>query len=171
MEATRIDWRKPVAAHAEETYWVEPAEDGTQGQPRRSIRWHLSEEGYGRVRRMEACHQCLTGFPAQPRKGTWRIWKTSGFGFLHSLEDSRKLIEAGRCPICKSEISPEMLELQLDPSWAEEDAKLKQAKYDSLDDARERDTHYDEMLIERLGLRDPVAPPSRRKSMKRRGES
>lgn len=135
----RVDWRKPLAAHAEETYWLEPSEDGTGDQPRRSIRWHLSEEGMGRIERLEACPFCLTGFPAPPRKDTWKTWKASGFNWVHSLADSKRLVGEHRCPICKSEISAEMLALQIDDEWAAEDTKLKQAKYDALDEQREEE--------------------------------
>lgn len=135
----KVDWRKPLAAFAEETYWVEPAEDGTRGQPRRSIRWIVGEEGLGRIERLEACAFCLTGFPAPPRKDTWKTWKASGFGWLHSLEDSKKLICESRCPICKSEVSAEMLSVQMDPDWAVQDAALKKAKYDALDEQREQE--------------------------------
>lgn len=171
MTETAVDWRKPIIAPAEETYWLEPAEDGSRGEARRAIRFHLSEESYGRVQRMEACPMCLTGFPAPPRKENWRIWKTSGFGWIHSLADSKRLICESRCPICKSEITPEMLELQTDADWQEEDDAISSAKYAQLDADREREEYVEEKLIERLGLRDPVAPPSRRKSAKRRGES
>lgn len=165
----RVDWRKPIAAVAEETYWTEPSEDGSD-QPRRAIRWHVSEEGLGRIRRMEACWDCLTGFPARPCKENWRIWRDSGFNWLHSISDSRKLVYAGRCPFCKSEISPEMLALQLDTDWTEEDEALKRGKELALQDERERFERADLALARSLGLIDAVAPPSRGRSVKRRGE-
>lgn len=169
--STRTDWRKPIAAHAEETYWVEPAEDGTNGDPRRAIRWHLSEEGLERVKALMACALCLTTFPAPPRKDTWRIWKTSGFGFLFPLPESKRLVCEERCPICKSTVSAEQFKVQNDEEWSEEDEKLFQGNMLALEDDRERFDFMDMRWVERLGLRDPVAPPSRRKSMKRRGES
>ncbi len=169
--AKRIDWRVPVAAHAEETYWAEPSEDGSEGQPRRAIRWHLSAEGMGRVRRMEACWDCLTGFPAPPRRDTWATWKTSGFTFIHSLAESRALIVKRRCPLCKAEITPEMLAVQLDEAWTDEDARLKQAKLDNLDDDRERFDTADLARANALGLIVPVAPVAKALSVKRTGES
>lgn len=169
-ELTRPDWRTPIQASAEETYWSEPSEGGSD-QPRRSIRWMVSQEGLERITRLEACMHCLTGFPAPPRKENWSTWKTSGFRFLYPLADSKRLVLDQRCPICKGEITAEMLDVQIDDEWQEEDAKLKEAKYALLDDDRERDEHLDNARIEKLGLRDPVAPPSKRKSMKRRGES
>lgn len=171
MSTTRPDWRKPLRGMAEETYWTEPSEDGSGDQPRRSIRWLVDDEGLGRIERLEACPFCLTGFPAPPRPDTWSIWKTSDFGWLHSLADSKALVRQGRCPICKSEISSEMLAIQVDQEWADEDAKLQKAKLDNLDDEREREEHAENKQIERLGLLDPVAPPSKRKSAKRRGET
>lgn len=165
-----IDWRTPIRAVAEETYWLEVSEDGSR-EPRRAIRWHVSAEGLERIRSMRACWDCLNGFPAPPRPDTWAIWKTSGFNWLFSVEDSRRLICDRRCPFCKSEITPEMLAVQLDEEWTAEDALLKKGSMLHLEDMRERDTHRDEQQIARLGLRDPVAPPSKRKSAKRRGES
>jgi hypothetical protein len=168
--AKRTDWRVPIHAVAEETYWYEVAEDGTE-EARPAIRWHVSAEGLGRIQRMEACWDCLTGFPAPPRPDTWAVWKTSGFGWVHSLADSRKLVRNRQCPLCKAEITPEMLALQLDTEWTAEDHKLKAARDANLDDDRERFDHADQAMAKNLGLIEPVAPPSRRKSMKRRGES
>jgi hypothetical protein len=167
---TKIDWRKPLHAVAEETYWLEKQEDGTD-EPRPAIRWNVSLEGLGRIRRMEACWDCLTGFPAPPRPDTWVVWKTSGFGWVHSLEESRKLIRNRQCPLCKAEITPEMLALQLDEAWTEEDEQLKRARDLNLEDDRERDEHADYARARELGLIVPVAPPSRTLSAKRRGES
>lgn len=166
------DWRRPIASVAEETYWTDVAEDGSD-QPRRAIRWHVSEEGMGRIHRMEACWDCLTPFPAPPTSANWHIWKASGFKWhpLFGISGSRKLVNAGRCPICRSEINSAMLEIQMDDEWTKEDARLKQAAADNLAADRERDEHEDRARAQRLGLIDPVAPPSRRKSAKRRGES
>lgn len=168
--AKQVDWRTPIAAHAEETYWIEVSEDGTEN-PRPAVRWHLSAEGIGRIKRMEACWNCLTGFPAPPRRDTWTIWKLSGFGWVHSLRESKKLVQAGCCPLCKAECSPEMLALQIDEGWQEEDEMLKRAKYANLEADREREYHADQRRARELGLIAPVAPPSRKHSVKRRGES
>lgn len=167
---TRIDWRKPIAAHAEETYWTDTSEDGSD-QPRRAIRWHVSEEGLGRIMRMEACWDCLCGFPAPPRRDTWKTWLTSGFGWIHSIPDSKKLVCNRQCPMCKAEITPEMLTLQLDTEWTREDAALKAAKMINLEDDRERFERADLARARALGLIVPVAPPSRASTVKRLGES
>lgn len=168
--AKRVDWRTPLHGIAEETYWIEVSEDGTE-TPRPAIRWHVSAEGLGRIMRMEACWNCLTGFPAPPRKDTWKTWKTSGYNWLHSVADSKKLVQDGCCPLCKAECSAAMLALQIDSDWTEEDARLKQAKMDNLAADREAEEHADRALADKLGLIDPVAPPSRSFTVKRRGES
>lgn len=168
--AKRIDWRTPLHAVVEETYATVFADDGSErSEPQ--IRFIVSAEGLGRIKRMEACWECLTGFPAPPRPDTWAIWKTSGFGWVHSLADSKKLVQNRQCPLCKAEITAEMLAVQLDEEWTAEDAKLKQAKYDNLDDDRERDHFADVRLADSLGLIIPRAPVSIAQSMKRRGES
>ena len=167
---TRIDWREPLHAHSEETYWTDVSEDGSD-VPRRSIRWHVSEEGLGRIMRMEACWDCLTGFPAPPRPDTWATWLTSGFNWIHSIADSKKLVRNRQCPLCKAEITPEMLSIQLDTAWHDEDAALKAAKLDNLDDDRERFESADLARARALGLIVPVAPVSRAHTVKRRGES
>jgi hypothetical protein len=167
---TRIDWRTPLHAQAEETYWTDVSEDGSD-QPRRAIRWHVSEEGLGRIMRMEACWDCLAGFPAPPRPDTWATWLTSGFNFVHSIADSKRLVRNRQCPLCKAEITSEMLAIQLDTAWTDEDAALKAAKMDNLDDDRERFDRADRLRAQALGLIVPVAPPSLRHTVKRRGES
>lgn len=166
------DWRRPIASVAEETYWADAREDGSS-QPRRAIRWHVSAEGLERIRSKMACWDCLTPFPAPPAKANWATWRASGFRWhpVFGLAGSRKLIEAGCCPICKSEVSDEMLAVQMDEEWTAEDAMLKAGAAIRLEDERERFDHADEARARRLGLVEPVAPPSRRKSAKRRGES
>jgi hypothetical protein len=131
----------------------------------------LSEEGYGRVMRMEACPFCLTGFPAPPRKDTWPTWKASGFVFLFDLKESKRLISEHRCPICKGEISADMLAIQDDTEWQSEDDALKRAAEANLDADREREEFEDLALANRLGLVEPRSPVSRRKTVKRIGES
>lgn len=168
--AKRVDWRVPIHAVAEETYWIEVAEDGTE-HPRPAIRWQMSAEGVGRVMRMEACWDCLTGFPAPPRPDTWATWLTSGFNFIHSVADSKKLVRNRQCPLCKAEITPEMLALQIDTDWVEEDARLKREKNDWLENDREEFAAADMARARALGLIVPVAPPSKTLTVKRLGES
>lgn len=165
----RIDWRVPIQAQAEETAWTDISEDGEQ--PRRSIRWLLSEEGYGRVHRGEACWDCLSGFPAALGKGYLTEWHGSGFKFPFSWAQARKRIRNMQCPVCGAECSSEMLAIQTDDAWQEEDDRLYEGSRLRVEDEREREKHADETNIVRLGLRDPVAPPSKSQTMKRSGES
>lgn len=168
--AKRIHWREPLHAVAEETYARFYDSTGDErAEP--AIRWQVSAEGLGRIRRMEACWECLTGFPAPPRPDTWKTWLTSGFGWVHSIAESKKLVCNRQCPLCKAEITPEMLALQLDAAWTEEDAALKKGRDLGLEDEREREHAADLARAQALGLIVPVAPPSKTLTVKRRGES
>lgn len=170
MSALARDWQRPVAGEAEETHWIEVSEDGTE-HPRPAIRWHVSAEGLARIKAKMACWDCLTPFPAPPRRDTWATWKTSGFNWLTTEADAKRRVRSGCCPICGSEISDEMLALQIDTARTEEEAKLKAGKEAWLAEDRARFAFEDERMARALGLIQPVAPPSRRKSAKRRGES
>lgn len=165
----RIDWRVPIQAQAEETAWTDISE-GTN-QPRRSIRWLLSEEGYGRVHRGEACWDCLSGFPAPLGKGFLTEWHNSGFVFPFGWAQARRRIRNEQCPLCGAECTSEMLTIQTDDAWQQEDDRLYEGSRLRVEDEREREQHEDARKIEALGLIAPVAPPSRSKTMKRLGES
>lgn len=167
--SARIDWRKPIQAQAEETAWTDISE-GTN-QPRRSIRWLLSAEGYGRVHRGEACWDCLTGFPAPLGKADLTTWHASGYVFPFGWSQARRRIRNMQCPLCGAECTDEMLAIQTDDAWQAEDDRLYEGSRLRVEDEREREEHADSALIERLGLRDPLAPPARAQSMKRKGES
>lgn len=162
---SRIDWRRPIQAQAEETYWTDQAEDGGD-QPRRAVRWLLAEEGYGRVMRGEACWNCLTGFPAPLGRAHLDDWHTSTFVFIQPWSQVRKLIRNTQCPICRADCSPEMLAIQDDQEFAAEDDRLRMGVQLRLEDERER-----EDAAELLLPREEIAPPSRSKSMKKQGES
>lgn len=161
----KIDWRKPIQAQAEETYWTDVSEDGSD-QPRRSIRWLLSAEGYGRVHRGEACWNCLSGFPFPLGRGYLQEWHSSGFVFIAPWNQVRKLIRNNQCPLCRAECTDEMLKIQTDDAWQKEDDRLYNASRLRLEDERERDAWAEQFLP-----REEIAPPSIKKSAKRSGES
>lgn len=166
---TYVDWRKPIQAQAEETYWTDYSEDGEQ--PRRSIRWLLSTEGYGRVHRGEACWNCLSGFPAPLGRGHLDDWHMSEFKFIVPWAQARKLIRNDQCPLCRAECTSEMLTLQTDDAFQKEDDTLSRNAQLNLEDEIEREDHVEAKVIDQLGLVDPVAPPSKERSMKKSGES
>jgi hypothetical protein len=159
------DWRAPIQAHAEETYWTDYAEEGSE-QPRRAIRWLLSPEGFGRVARGEACWNCLSGFPAPLGKAHLDRWHRSDFGFIAKWTEVRKLIRNEQCPLCRAECSKEMLAIQIDEARTTEEQRLYNASQLRLEDEREREDWAEQFLP-----REEIAPPSRHKSMKHRGET
>ena len=161
----RIDWRVPIHAQAEETYWTDVSDDGSD-QPRRSIRWLLSAEGYGRVHRGEACWDCLSGFPAPLGRAHLQDWHNSEFRYPFSWARARKLIREFRCPCCGAECTAEMLAIQTDEAWQKADDRLYQGSRLALEDVRERETWAEQFLP-----REEIAPPAWRQSMKRKGES
>lgn len=161
---TRIDWRRPIQAVAEETYWTDYVEEGDQ--PRRSIRWLLSPEGYGRVHRGEACWNCLSGFPAPVGREFLDDWHRSDFVFTQRWAEVRKLIRNQQCPLCRADCSAEMLVIQTDDAWRAENDRIYNGTQLRLEDEREREDHAEFSLP-----REEIAPPSRAHSVKRRGES
>lgn len=73
-----------------------------------AILWHLGQEEYDRVQRMEACYQCLTTFPAPPSRANLRFWveaEKAGYTHIRPLAVAHRLIREGKCPLCCCEIS------------------------------------------------------------------
>lgn len=79
-----------------------------------AVLWHLGEEEYGRVFRMEACYQCLTTFPARPSRENMRFWveaEKGGYTHIRPKAVAHRLIREGKCPLCCAPISAEALGL------------------------------------------------------------
>lgn len=111
-------WRRPIEAHAEETY------DYSWGEPQRSIMWYLKgthqREDADRLARGLACGVCLTTFPAKPELATLPIWKPYAKEWypLRSEAEVISMVSRGLCPTCASEVRDEMHDLMhrgLDP--------------------------------------------------------
>lgn len=112
------DWRRPIEAHAEETY------DYTWGEPQRSIMWYLKgphqEEDADRLARGLACGVCLAVFPAKPSLENAKVWRAHAHEWKPMREpgDVMSLIAQGKCPTCASEVRDEMHDVMhrgLDP--------------------------------------------------------
>ena len=93
-------------------------------------------------------------------------WFQSGFKFIHPWAVSRRMIRRNECPLCGVDCSPEMLAIQTDTAHQEENDKLTKGRDLYLEDVREREDRAEFDLP-----REEIAPPSRSKSAKRRGES
>lgn len=105
------DWRKPMVARAEEL--TQEIDGVADGRVRHAILWHLSEDAYERVIRMEACYHCLTSFPARPNKQNIWLWEEAekqGWRHVRAKAVAHRLIREGRCPTCGYEISSAALE-------------------------------------------------------------
>jgi hypothetical protein len=110
-----LDWRKHMTgARAEDM--TQEVEGGFQERDprdsRHAILWHLGEEEYGRVMRMEACYQCLTTFPARPMRENLWIWveaEKAGYNHIRPLAVAHRLIREGCCPLCAAPINAEAL--------------------------------------------------------------
>lgn len=75
---------------------------------RQAIRWHLGERDFDRVKRLEACYNCLTCFPARPAKMFMPLWveaEKSGFRHVKPIAVAHRLIREERCPVCGVPIS------------------------------------------------------------------
>ena len=111
-------WRRPIDAHAEETYDLE------SGEPKRSIMWYLKganqREDADRLARGLACGVCLSTFPAKPELATLPIWKPYAKEWypLRTESEVISMVSRGLCPSCASEVRDEMHDLMhrgLDP--------------------------------------------------------
>lgn len=104
-------WRRPIQAHAEETY------DYTWGEPQRSIMWYLhgphQEEDADRLARGLACGVCLSTFPARPMMENLSQWRGVAHEWapMRTEKDVLALVAQGKCPTCASEVRDEMHEL------------------------------------------------------------
>lgn len=104
-------WRRPIQAHAEETY------DYTWGEPQRSIMWYLhgphQEEDAERLARGLACGVCLSVFPAKPALENTRVWRDHAHGWapMRTPSEVLALVAQGKCPTCASEVRDEMHDL------------------------------------------------------------
>lgn len=107
-----IDWRVPIKARAEER--TEEIDGWADERTRHAILWHLNEEGYRRIQRLEACYHCLTTFPATPSRENMRYWEEAeknGFKQVRGVFAAHRLIRERRCPTCGVPISREALRL------------------------------------------------------------
>jgi len=111
-------WRRPIDAHAEETY------DLTSGEPQRSIMWYLKgkhqEEDAERLAQGLACGVCLATFPARPDITNVQAWKPYAKEWYPMRTESEviSMISRGLCPTCASEVRSEMHDVMhrgLDP--------------------------------------------------------
>lgn len=109
---TAVDWRAPVNARAEEVAFMGSPDESSPEKARRGILWHLGPETYARVMAMQVCWNCLTSFPARPMALTIGIWDRSGFVHVRPKAVVHRLLRECKCPVCASEITPEMLGIQ-----------------------------------------------------------
>lgn len=116
--AEEQSWRRPIEAHAEETY------DYSWGEPQRSIMWYLKgkyqQEDADRLARGLACGVCLTTFPARPELATVALWKPYAREWAPMRTESEviSMVSRGLCPTCASEVRDEMHDIMhrgLDP--------------------------------------------------------
>ena len=101
-------WRRPITAHAEETY------DLTSGEPKRAIMWYLhgkhKDDDALRLAQGLACVECLTVFPAKPELANVSQWRPHAHLWepMRTPTEVLTLVAQGRCPSCKAEVSDEM---------------------------------------------------------------
>lgn len=111
-------WRRPIQAHAEETYDLE------SGEPKRSINWYLhgkhQQDDAERLAKGLACGVCLQVFPARPCMENMRDFRliSNLWEPMRTRDEVLKMVAQGLCPTCASEVSSRMHELMhrgLDP--------------------------------------------------------
>jgi hypothetical protein len=94
-------WREPITnAH--------PAFAGDiphiPGVPQ--LRWLIDEENALWIAQGKGCSVCLCKFPDRPMKGNEDQFR--GIEYGRSWPEVRKLIRDEKCPVCMSDVSPEM---------------------------------------------------------------
>jgi len=96
----------PIIAHAEEVA------DLVHGGEESTIKWYLSQEGFDRIRAGMACGNCLEPFPAPPSIRTTAVWREHAhlYSGIRTKDELLDLVVKGRCPVCKCEVSNEMVE-------------------------------------------------------------
>ena len=101
-------WRRPIDAHAEETY------DLTSGEPQRSIMWYLKgkhqEDDAMRLAQGLACGVCLSVFPARPCIENVRSFRpiANEWEPMRNRDEVLKMVTQGLCPTCASEVTVDM---------------------------------------------------------------
>lgn len=97
----------PIIAHAEETA------DLVHGEDQSTIKWYINQEGLDRIRAGMACNNCLEPFPAPPSIRTTSIWRDYAHHYsgIRTKDELLALVAKGCCPVCKNEISSEMVEV------------------------------------------------------------
>lgn len=105
------NWRRHIAAHAEETL------DFYSGEPKRVIKWHVygpnQAEDAERMRLGLVCMECLSVFPAAPEIKNLSIWKKFAHEWagLRSKDELISLISRNLCPTCTTQVNGEMFAL------------------------------------------------------------
>lgn len=70
------------------------------------IVWKLDEENTRWMMQAKGCVVCLTKFPERPCKNTAHLFL--GIEYGRPWPETKKLIQEERCPVCMSDVSPEM---------------------------------------------------------------
>lgn len=95
----------PVAAHAEEVA------DIVHGADESTIKWYINQDGFDRIRTGMACGSCLEPFPAPPNLRNTKVWRDHAHHYsgIRTTDELMALVAKGRCPICQSEVSSDMV--------------------------------------------------------------
>lgn len=94
-------WREPITNAQPE--WASDIPD-IPGLPR--LRWLIDRENMIWMLQGKGCVVCLAKFPDRPMKGNEDVFY--GNTWPRSWAATRKLIRQEKCPICMSDVSPEM---------------------------------------------------------------
>jgi hypothetical protein len=106
-------WREPITN-------AKPAFAGDipeiPGVPR--VRWLIDEENMRWLLQAKGCVVCLAKFPDRPMKGNEHLF--FGINWGRSWPEAKRLIRNQQCPICMSDVSPEMARALLVPDvWTD----------------------------------------------------
>lgn len=112
--AERTHWSDPIRAISEETTFYHQARGDVRQEG--GIRHAVNDRDYERLKKIMACPQCLTPFPAPvgmdiASMAVWNRLTSREFRWTHTKEHGMDLVRRGCCPVCGFECSAEMLAL------------------------------------------------------------
>lgn len=106
-------WRQPITNAKPQAVGGVPE---IPGVPR--VAWLIDAENARWLLAGKGCVVCLTKFPVRPMKGNEKAFYGNTWG--RSWPEAKRLIRDEKCPICASDVSPEMARAMLvDDEWSD----------------------------------------------------
>lgn len=106
-------WREPITNAR--PMWVSGVPE-IPGLPR--VTWLLDPKNMRWLLQAKGCVVCLTKFPERPCKNT--VHQFLGIEYGRPWAEVKRLVQEERCPVCMSDVSPDMAKAMLvRDSWTD----------------------------------------------------